>query len=207
MKAQSISLLIVTAALAGCGSASGTDSPLGGGGQPRQSYTELVSDFSQIDAKFDRGNIAAMSDPADLPTSGGALYTGVLGANIPDGTGGETSLIGQMSLTANFQDSAISGNVQNFVDENEATYTGQLTITEGVIRRDTVLEDSYTFLADLDGNLNSASAGAVSFDTVMLGDFYGNNEEFVGGNLRGDITTDTGTYAFDIDGTYFVGEK
>lgn len=200
MHKSSISFCAAAAILAGCSGVS-TDT------QERQTYSELAARFFEIDDQFEVGNISEIKEPDTLPEDGLSTYRGVLGANIPDGTVEGESLIGQMTLNANFATDSISGDVRNFVDENEAIYTGQLIITDGEISRDIDIEDTFTFIADLTGDLNSETEGPVNFDTRMRGDFYGDNHEFVGGELIGDITTTDGTFAFDGPETYFVGER
>jgi hypothetical protein len=202
MKIKPVSVLLITTFAAGCG---GTSDSV----QQAQSYGELVALFDQIDAVVDLDNPATQPfDPAALPTSGGNVtYTGVLGANLDDGAGGTDSLIGQMNLTANFQDSEISGNVVNFVDVNSATYTGQLAIGNGVIDRGANVATQFTITADLTGDLNSTTAGAVNFATTLDGDFYGANYENVGGQLNGNVTSATGTTAVNGDNSYFLGER
>ena len=173
----------------------------------RQSYADLFAEFNAIDAKFDRGNTDTVSDPTMLPTAGSFTYNGVLGANLPAAGGGTTGLIGDMTLTANFQNSQISGNVTDFVDSTEQEYVGTLDITNGTIFRTAIVADEFTFGADLDGQLFDENGGNFTVDARMRGDFYGPNEEYVGGDLAGTIGTPGGDVDFDGDGTYFVGKR
>ncbi len=178
----------------------------GGSSGPPPTYGELVDQFQAIDAKFDRGNVDAISDPGFLPNSGSVTYNGVFGVNLP-GEIEEKSLIGDLALNVNFGNDQLSGSVRDFVDEEEVYYSGTLQITDGLISRDAVVEDQYTFNADISGNLEADSGGTTSFDGVLVGDFYGDNEEFVAGAFEGDVTTPDGTTNFTGRDTYFVGER
>lgn len=195
MRIAKMHLLSLSAlALAACGS---TSDP---------TYSDLLDEFSTIDAQFDRSDTSQMSDPATLPVLGSFVYNGVLGVNFgPDDA--RNSLIGDMRLVADFDASGISGDVNNFIDVNDVTYSGQLDITGGNINRAADLATQYTYGADLDGQLTDEDGGQYSFDMTLRGDFFGDNQEFVGGDLAGDVITPDGTVTYDGDSTYFVGER
>jgi hypothetical protein len=185
--------------LAGCGDGSS-------GVAQRATYADLLGEFSTIDAQFDRGNIAAMSDPATLPSFGNTRYDGVLGINLTT-SAGASSIIGDMTMTASFQDSTISGAVTGFVDDAEQNYSGALAITDGVIDRSTDLNTQFTFAADLDGRITNESLQNIDVDMTLRGDFYGAGQEFVAGNMVGEVVTPDGAETIDGSDTYFVGQR
>ena len=181
-----------------------------GGAADRPTYDALFSEFNTIDSQIDRRNIAAMTDPSTLPTTGGASYTGVLGVNLP-ASAGDTSLIGDMAMTANFGNSSISGGVDNFVDTGEQQYDGNLTITNGTIFRGADLNSQFTFVADLEGTLANQTGGLFTFNMDLLGDFYAgstsDNTAFVAGEMNGSVDTPGGQVDYTGTDTYFVAQR
>lgn len=128
------------------------------------------------------------SDPATLPTTGSAAYTGFIGFDTDDVT-----TIGELEMTADFSGAgSISGSATNFVSDNDATYAGSLSIDNGIIDRAADLENfNYTFNADIAGTLTSEGDDFV-VDGLMEGDFVGGSQEYITGHVTGNVMTNEG---------------
>lgn len=174
----------------------------GGGGATGPSFEELSDEFVDLELRS-RELLDERFVASDLPTTGGANYNGVIGvlANGPD----EFALLGDLQMTASFADDTISGGADNFSDSDGETYSGRIPITNGFIYRDDLTEFS-TFEADFDGELVYDPTGEVlAVNTFMQGDFYGDQYEFVGGIVTGNISGDGGvvTIGTQTDGSDF----
>ena len=97
---------------------------------------------------------------------------------------------------------AVSGSASNFIDTNNATYSGSLGITNGVIERNADPDVVFTYGADLNGALDGAGQ-QLDVAGNLTGDFFGDGWQMTGGGVAGTITSDFGTDSmFGI----FVGE-
>ncbi|WP_157058904.1 hypothetical protein [Loktanella sp. 5RATIMAR09] len=91
-------------------------------------------------------------------------------------------------MTASFSDDTISGGADNFSDSDGETYSGRIPITNGFIFRDDD-PDLATFEAFFDGELVYDPTGDVlTVTTDMIGDFYGDQYEFVSGIVTGTVS-------------------
>lgn len=128
------------------------------------------------------------TDPMTLPPSGSADYAGFIGIETDD-----VQTIGELELTADFSGAgSISGSATNFVNDDSGSYSGTLTVSNGVIDRAADLNNfDYTFNADIDGTLTSGGDDFV-VSGLMEGDFIGNDHEFIGGDVTGTVVTSEG---------------
>lgn len=177
-------------------------------------FAELSNEFNALEGDVTIGTNQV--DPSTLPMTGSSTYNGVLQIALDPGatsSGNALTLNGDMIVTANFDGDSVDGSVSSFSDSAGDTYSGQLDITNGDIRRDVDPTDEVTFIADIDGDLTNDFAGDdYSVDAFFVGDFYGTNEEFIGGVLRGEITNSVGTLVIRdtgvVDGTgTFIGTQ
>ena len=119
----------------------------------------------------------AFTDPTTLPTSGGATYDGLMSLE---------NLVGEMTMTADFADDAISGSVTNFIIDDDTAVLGTLDIGSGAIDRTADTDTAYTFAADLTGELSiEEEDGAYDIVGTILGDFTGPDHEYVEGSVIG----------------------
>jgi hypothetical protein len=140
----------------------------------------------------------AYTDPSTLPTAGGATYDGVMSLD---------TLIGVMTMTADFDDDSIGGSVTDFIDDEDNEILGTLNIDSGAggINNSADTSSEYTFYADLTGDL-SFEDDAVTVDGAILGDFTGSEYEFVEGSVIG-TATDTNTDEISVFTGHFVGAQ
>jgi len=176
-------------ALAACGGSSTGSAP--------QTFSEQLSEGDALAI-----TLASIeyTDPTTLPVSGSATYSGYLGVD----AGELGQAIGQMSLTASFASDSISGNVRNVVAEDEEQLSGSLSISGGTIDRTADTDIEFTFAADVDGTLTGEDGDFV-VDAELLGDFTGENHQYVEGPVGGTVTFDG--QDFNINDGGFVAER
>ncbi len=190
--------VLCVAGLAGCGS--------GSSGADAVSYSDLDTRYFEIADQFSR-EVANITDPMTLRDTGSVGYVGVIGFQAQQPGEERLELLGNLRLTANFQDDEITGSATNFADENEAIYSGTMTISNGGINRAADVTTNYTFGADVDATLTTADRTISTDNMIILGDFYGGAEQFISGRLDGQIiTTDGPPIMIDSGNSYFVGE-
>ena len=192
--------------MAACGG--GGSDGLIGGANSRVSFAELDARYFTIADKFD-DSISNISPPATLPISGNVGYNGVVSFEAQQVGDPRLEVLGQLSMTASFGNSSVSGSINNFVDNNETAYSGAMSLRNGEIRRDISVEETYTFIADLSGVLTSPVRTITAVDTLLLGDFFGESEEFIDGRMGGNIRTSDGVALIELTGSnsFVVGER
>lgn len=131
-----------------------------------------------------------VSNPTTLPTTGAANYTGFSTLRLP--IDGQTSAyLGDLSMTVDFSQNQVSGNIGNFNGLG-----GSLAIGGGRLDRGTDTQVDYTFDGDVDGTLTANGANYV-IDAGLVAEFRGRNQDGVTGVVFGDITGAAGVDIFD----------
>jgi hypothetical protein len=154
--------------------------------------TELYEGIGALSSK-------AYTDPTTLPTSGGATYDGLMSLE---------QIVGEMTMTTDFANDAISGSMTNFIDEDDSAISGTLTISsasDGGIDRTVDTATAYTFTAELTGELSDED-GAYTIVSVILGDFTGPDQEYVEGSVIGFAIYTVSDEEIDFSG-HFGGEQ
>ncbi|MBV1868845.1 MAG: hypothetical protein KUG69_13215 [Marinosulfonomonas sp.] len=147
-------------------------------------------------------DIVAATDPSTLPISGTAEFAGVIRLDVENSTG-EISIDGALALQADFGTSSISGAASQFVDENEGVYSGDLSLTNGVIDPAADLSTEYTFTGNLDGALTGAGE-TYAITSNLSGDFVSPTTGAVKGVVAGSAISSFGTgYVYGV----FIGER
>ncbi len=169
------------------------------------SYDDLVDQFVALGDTVDA---LETLDPTEVPTVGSASYSGVLVFEGPDDGLDTNFLAGDMSMTADFANSEVSGSAGNFVNADDEEYSGSLTVSNGTIFNDVVLEDFYTYSADIAGSLSGAD-NEVDVDGELGGDFFGDDAEYAGGVIEGTLDVNDGeeTITLDEDNSGFLLEQ
>lgn len=187
-------------------------SACGGGGSNFElttqapTFNELGAELSGFVAEAELAgifdpNIAfpTRNDPGALPDTGGPVYNGLVSLIIYEGStlsaGSDLFIRGDMTVTASFQDDSITGSVGSFSDSDLDTYTGTLGI-DGDIRNNPPGSD-VTILAGIGGTItNDRTNGQFNLNGLgstqnagFAGDFYGPNQEFIFGVIRGELDT------------------
>jgi len=140
------------------------------------------------------------TDPSTLPTSDSATYGGAMLLDVVElGTA-----VGQMTLTANFKNSTVSGNVRNIFTADEEAMSGSLDIANSPIDRTADIVNFYTYEASLTGELTDSN-GIYDVDATMLGDFTGTDHRYVEGIVVGGVEFEGEDY--DILNGEFYGER
>lgn len=173
-------LALAAAILAGCG----------GGGEggvgktpPPVTYAEYQALDQSLRATYGG---QAFTDPATLPTVGGATYTGVMTLTTGPAVG-SLALGGALTLNANFGGQTISGRADTFVDQTDQAYSGRLDLTNGAIDVNADPNLAYTFSADLDGTLTGGGV-SLTIDADLFGDFLGAAADSATGVVSGSVT-------------------
>ena len=169
--------------LSACGEDSG-----GGGTTPPVDYTGYQAQAGALHATWDG---IAVTDPATLPVSGSAAFSGVMLLDAQLGAGA-TSMAGALNLVANFATDSISGNASNFVDDADNAMAGTLVMSNGVLDRAANTAIEYTFSSLLAGTL---AGGGESFviSADLSGDFVGPTYGAAVGVIAGTATTGFGS--------------
>ncbi len=171
----------------------GTLAACGGSGDGRPSYDELNTRYDQL-ADVVIGQ--EIFQPEALPTSGSQTYDGAISFFIFDAS---IELIGELELSTGFAgNGSINGTADNFSDNVDFEFDGELTIDNGAIFRDGN-PNTAGFVADMAGDLSSTNGEVdLSVDSIVVGDFYGDNYEYIFGAVRGTLDVDGGE-TFEIN--------
>lgn len=195
---KSITALAMTVAavtLTACGGGGGGDGFNNNGtGEAAVGTNQLIADasaaFAALNTNFDNAETQGVAQNF-APTTGSATYTGELGFDIigavdPSNTSDvDASIVGDMTVTANFADRSVTGMVENIIyadtSSNVDGTTGDLTIAgttasgSGITRQTVngVQQDIAT--ARLTGTLSVDQGGAsdtnLEVNAVMAGQF------------------------------------
>ncbi len=133
----------------------------------------------------------AFADPATLPISGNAKFSGVAALRIGT-TAGERQMNGSLSLVADFSANALSGSASAFSDANGAAMAGTLAVTNGILDRAANPALAYTFNANMDGTL-SGPADSFAITSDISGDFLGASYGAMAGAIAGTALGNTGS--------------
>ncbi len=183
--------------LAGCG-ASGPGGP-GAPSGPQPGFGDYQATADGLHATWDPIPFTA---PASLPISGGATFNGVVGLRIGTAAG-ERRMNGALSLTVQFSTSSLAGTAGAFSDQNGATLTGSLAITNGVLDRTANPAAGYTFSANMDGTI-TGPGDSFAITSDLSGDFRGAGFGAVAGAVAGSAISGSGTgYLFGS----FIGTR
>lgn len=188
---NALSSIVILTLLSACSSSSG------GGSDATQSFDQLLAQGENIAIKYEEAELTSVSD---MPTGGTATYHGVA-AFVEASDGYYTPENPEMAaarlrLDANFKDSTIGGEMNNFVDADNARARGSVQIGDGNI-------SGNTFDAKLNGTLTAEGNTAV-VDGEMAGAFVGSNADAVAGGIS------MGLSYPEVSGTLeglFVAEK
>lgn len=207
MIARSLGVLTCVTILSACG---------GGGGAAFGPVDQAVFDDKEAQLVGKLNALASSSSVRAIgPTSGSARYTGQVGVNLV-GSGADSNVVGDMVMTANFQNRDIGGSVSRLISEDQTTgdtaqLGGRLTI-DGDYSITGVIEAALTGeiqIPDGDGTLNA------DVDMIMAGEFLevfdpstgpgGPSEgNVVAGTIIGEVTGDV---LLRVRGGSFIGEN
>ncbi|MBS1304185.1 hypothetical protein [Loktanella sp. SALINAS62] len=183
---------IAALALGALSACSGGSAVTGGAAAAKALDPQVNSrlDFAEIATvakDVNDGYAAASITPKSLvPTTGRATYNGAVGGNLSV-PGRTTDVAGLMQLGVDFGANRVGGTLGNFVTRDGAEIDGTLSVNNGVLNR-TSNSRQVAIFADVDGNLRSASGERIAVDARLReSGFKGDNVEFVGGKIQGDI--------------------
>ncbi|WP_400087714.1 hypothetical protein [Yoonia sp. R78084] len=170
----------LVALIAGCG---------GSGSVSQASYSGLQS---ELDGLFAEAGGAPLFLTDDLPVEGTSTYNGVISLLVYED---DLQVLGDLEVVADFElgNESVTASADSFSDNTGDTYQGRLEMPDGVIFFNSDPSDA-GFTGDFGGTLTSNSTDEqIVVDTLLIGDFYGSDYEYVYGVLRGEITTSQGT--------------
>ena len=180
------SAIVVACGLSACG---GTGVPVTTTNpQPaeRLTFTEIADIAGDVNAGY---NAVPITPKSFVPTAGGATYSGAVGGTIGV-QGNVTDVAGIMSVDVDFGRNQIGGLMGNFVTRAGDDIDGTLALRNGVLNRRSNSQQVAIF-GDVTGNLRSAAGEAISVDARLRNSgFRGNNVEYIGGDIEGDIYVD-----------------
>lgn len=178
--------LFAFAVLAACG---GTTVPIADDPFPEPERLNF-NEIADVAADVNQGFNAVSITPKDLvPQSGSATYAGAVGGTLSV-QGNVTEIGGLMQTDVDFRRDTVEGAVGNFVTAAGDDIDGTLGLRNGVLNRQSNSQQVAIF-ADVDGSLRSAAGEFISVDARLRNaGFKGNNAEFLGGDIEGDIFVD-----------------
>ena len=191
-----VAAVAVVASISACSSGSSTNTDPGGNGTPppETTFPEYIALNDDLRAAID-GFVS--TDPATLPDLGSTDYTGVVRANLDAVNGtGEDAAVGLLSMTVLWEDNEVSGTVTDIVDGDSNPYTGQLTLSNGLV--------TDRIRADIDGTIVNAASETLVVEGVMSGDFF-SDIIFAEGGLSGTVTGPDGTTT--LDGGWIASDR
>ena len=167
---------------------------LGLGGCRGDVFVENVSrgnDVSTLNAILDAKDI---SDPAALPTVGGANYVGYSRIKFPI-AGEMTVHTGDLEMAVTFapSDTVISGTMGNF-----ESLSGTLVLGNGILLRHSDVEYDYTLIGEVNGNLATGDAD-FNFHGEFGADFLGTGQDGLQGMFHGTALGPDGAVLFQGD--------
>lgn len=183
MKFTAYMTLPAVALLAACGGSSVDNLPTGFDDMADQ----VIADVKLLDS-------IPVTPKSTVLANGNASYSGIAGYELD--IGGDTSgLTSHMNVNVNLTSSSISGNMSNFVTEDDEAVRGTLALRGGSIDSS---GSGVAVAADLRGNLTGPDGERVTVDGDLDGVVGGNNGEYLGVVIEGTVNID-GT-AGTIDG-------
>ncbi len=176
----------------------------GGGGGSNANGTETFSDlratFLSINNEIDFNSVV---DASTLPTSGSANYNGSVFFTTPQ----SLIVIGELDLAVDFAASQFDGEATGFADEKGFAYDGKLEVANGDINRSADPDTTYAFVGEIDGTISDPDDNAYAVDAFIVGDFFGSDEEYIAGVIKGDVESDLGDFELTSDNSAFRAEK
>lgn len=153
---------------------------------PVTTFQDYVTEIEATRATIEN---FASTETSTLPEVGSTAYSGVFRANLDSENGtGTDAAVGLLTITALWDDNAITGSVTEMVDGDNGAYIGDLTISNGAIA------DRVT--ADVGGTIENAASESLTVDGVMTGDFY-SDILYIEGGMDGTVTGPDGETILD----------
>ena len=161
MKARTISLIAICAALSACG----------GGASGSRGGSVSLADYTNLNAATDLNELTSNAT-VDVATDT-VNYSGFVNL-VPD-TGGSTlvGFVGNLDLTVNFSTDTVDGSATNFGEYTSASPSGALPAVSGGLDIDGTLTDLNESLGDgMDGTA-VGNVGGYDFDMTFGGNILG----------------------------------
>jgi hypothetical protein len=182
MRITAVSTTLAALVLAGCSSTS-TDTP---------NYADQSAAYN---AMLDDIQAMPVSTAATMPTTGSATYDGY--ALVVADTPGQTAVVGEADISANFTNGTLSGNLTDFVGvvngAAEETLDGSIALSNGVI--------GATTAASLTANMTGTLIGDTSLNTVtVIGGIQGEFHDDGGLNAKGLAALETPGTSIIVNG-------
>jgi hypothetical protein len=195
MKIYSVPAIISASLLTACG---GTSTPVETAVIPpivALTQTDLIDDGNRLlDAYLEDFNKQEFTAFSDIPTTGTATYTGVIGVGVPEvATGGrDAQLIGQLNLGVSFaaDDNQIKGTASNFYNAvDDEKLTGTLALDASIV------DTTGQFDGNISGRLTQFDPIDVNID--VTGGFLGTGTTAIAGSGTGQVLSLDNGQMFD----------
>ena len=177
---RAVTLVAISAALAGCSSGGGGAGGGGGGGGAGLTFAEYDALYDRYTNPSDIGN----APTSDMPTGGSATYTGTVSTELRESST-DTKLadvLGDVNLNVAFSDDTSEGSSTSVV-------TGYVNNVRGVNA-----DDGSEFAYDIELRTDDDTASTAGGGTLMT------NQSTISVPTVGDVTTRTGSLMVNLSG-------
>ncbi len=160
-----------------------------------ESYNDMANDYN--DLRFEVQNMTISG--AEMPNTGSATYSGyaTLLINSPN----DTALVGDATISADFTNSTLNGNLTNFVGTADGSdydeFSGSIALKDGEIGATT----ASSLTADIKGSLSNDD-DLVTVNGGVVGNFRTDGEL----NAAGLTALDTSDTDFTVNGESYEGD-
>ncbi len=195
MKLMTMNVAVVCLLIGAC--SSNNSSSLSGSGDENFGTLDSVARGA-----LNQANTLGASLSSEIPETDTASYSGFVGLNT-----GVNDVIGEMTMSVDFANDAVTGGATNFVSASDISYAGSLDFAGGFIDRsaETSVGDPQ-LLADVDGVLESDGLSS-TVHGQLRGTFNGPQREVMSGYLSGTVTNQFETNAMNSANSFVTGTK
>ncbi len=164
--------------------------------QAQANTNDLRAEFSPI----------VYTDLLTIPTTGSAQYSGFISGQLSDISDDVTDgLIGELQLEIAFAETdMVSGRATNFLDQRGNPVIGSIALTGGALNRDGDPNVDATFSFEGLGELTDTNGRNLELDVDFDGDFLGDQNAGIGGDVMGQVNVEGATQSF---GGLFIASK
>lgn len=128
-----VALLMIATSVTGCGGASTSGGGTNGGGGGGVVTTPPPRPMAAVSTANEIAGLSGQAVPVNAASrTGTATLSGLVAAELTSGGTGNRALLGESTLSVNFDSLAVSGSATNFAEVVSTTNSGQISVTQWV---------------------------------------------------------------------------